>query len=585
MARTMGRQRGTGPVAAGGPGGSGFLEDKLRIPRPSFPVLRRSRVTRLLDEAARHRVTLVCGPAGAGKTIACASWAGGAGLRVAWLTADAGDGRDWFWAYLSASLTRARVAPADALRTLADGPADRFALRLISTAQAFTEPVVLVLDDVHEVSDPSVLAGLDVLVRHAPPGLRLVLSARQPPDLQLARLRVAGELADISGADLACTPEEADAYFRMQGLQADPADRDELLRSTRGWMAGLRFAAMRAGQRAASPGGIGKVTALAGHEPIVTDYLWDEVLGRQHPETRHFLLRTSIAEGVCGELADALTGRSGGARTLERLSRENSLVEPYGRGQGEYRYHPLLRDALTAALHREIPDEVPLLLRRAARWYGEHGRVLNAVRCAAKAGDWDYAAEVLASAGIAAVCSPGPGELEAVLALFPAGRAADDVAVAVAWVAARLWSGDQEGTAASLETAQRALERSTPAMRRAMEPALTALQLLHAANPGLARYGGALAERAQAGVTTQAEHRALGLLWFALGVTALRGWQITAARDALRHADRQLRRRRAERTAPCGGSAAGGRPAGPGPGTPGRLSGIARLCAGQPGAG
>ena len=47
------------------------------------------------------------------------------------------------------------------------------------------------------------------LVLHAPPTLRLVLSARRPPALQLARLRVSGELADIDGADLACTAEEA----------------------------------------------------------------------------------------------------------------------------------------------------------------------------------------------------------------------------------------------------------------------------------------------------------------------------------------------------------------------------------------
>jgi LuxR family maltose regulon positive regulatory protein len=549
MARTMSRQGTTGSPGPGKRGAAhqaasraGFLEDKLRIPRPSFPVLRRRRVTSLLDEAARHRVTLICGPAGAGKTVACASWAGAgpAGRRVAWLSVDAEDRQDWFWAYLCAGLTRVRAAPADALRALADGPADRFPLRLVQTAQAFTEPVVLVLDDVHEITDQAVLSGLDLLIRHAPPALRLVLCARQQPALQLARLRVAGELADISGADLACTAEEADAYFTMLGLQADPGERDELLRSTQGWMAGLRLAAMQAGPEAG-----GKITALAGNEPIVTDYLWDEVLGRQHPEIRRFLLRTSITESVCGELADALTGGPGGARTLERLSRENSFVEPLGGGHGEYRYHPLLRDALTAELYREIPQEVAALRRRAARWYAGRGRVLDAVRCAAEAMDWDYAAQALADAGAAAVLSPGPAELEAVLTLFPAGRAADDVAVATAWAAARLWGEDPEGAAAYLDSAQRALARAGPAMRRVMEPALAGFQLMHAAGQGApdrgqVRQAYALAERGQATAATQGEHRALGLLWFALGVTALRRWEIGAARHALRHADRQF---------------------------------------------
>src|SRR5437763_14931897 len=57
-------QGGTGKRAAERPQ---FLTGKVSIPRPSFPVLHRRRVSRLLDEAARHRVTLVSGPAGAGK--------------------------------------------------------------------------------------------------------------------------------------------------------------------------------------------------------------------------------------------------------------------------------------------------------------------------------------------------------------------------------------------------------------------------------------------------------------------------------------------------------------------------------------
>ena len=225
-----------------------FLEGKLQIPQPHFPVLRRRRITGLLDQAARNRVTLVSGPAGAGKTVACATWASATAQsrRVAWLTVDAEDQQAWFWAYVCAALARLRAIPADVLRSLEDTSPDRFPLRLVEVAQLFTEPVVLVLDDVHELADPAVLSGLDLIIRHAPGTLRLVLSARQPPALQLARLRVSGELADIGGADLACTADEADAYFAMLGIDVDQGARDELLRRTQGWMAGLRLAAMRA---------------------------------------------------------------------------------------------------------------------------------------------------------------------------------------------------------------------------------------------------------------------------------------------------------------------------------------------------
>jgi LuxR family maltose regulon positive regulatory protein len=521
-----------------------FLEGKLQVPQSHFPVLRRRRITGLLDQAARNRVTLISGPAGAGKTVACSTWAAAPAQarRVVWLTLDAEDQQSWFWAYVCAGLARLRSVPAESLRSLEDVSPDGFPLRLVEAAQTFTEPVILVLDDIHELTDTSVLGGIDLLIRHAPATLRLVLSARQPPALQLARLRVAGELADIGGHDLACTSEEADAYFSMLGLDVDPGARDALLRRTQGWMAGLRLAAMGA-RSGPEPGAT--ITDLAGDEPIVTDYLWDEVLVKQAPATRMFLLRTCIAGQVSGDLADALTGQSGSARTLDRLSRENSFVDVVDRERGEYAYHPLLRQVLTAELHREIPHEIPVLLRRAARWYAAHDHPIASVRCAADAQDWDYAAQTLAEAG-AGVASPGStADLESVLSLFPADRSSDDPAVAAAWAAARLWDGDRDGAAAYLDSGDRALRRAVPAMQRIMEPTLAALRVMLAGgrtdpDPALLATARSLAERAQAAASTQPEHRAVGLLWFALGVARLRRWEIQPARHALRLADRQL---------------------------------------------
>ena len=90
------------------------------------------------------------------------------------------------------------------------------------------------------------LPELSYLLRHAPATLRVILSGRYVPGLQLARMRLAGDLAEITEADLACTPDEADAVLAALGLAADEAERDALLRHTEGWMAGLRMAALAA---------------------------------------------------------------------------------------------------------------------------------------------------------------------------------------------------------------------------------------------------------------------------------------------------------------------------------------------------
>ena len=61
---------------------------------------------------------------------------------------------------------------------------------------------------------------------------------------------------------------------------------------------------------------------------------------------RRFLLRTSIADQVSGELADALTGGSDGHRTLEELAKSNALVVRLGVAHPWFRYHHLLADLL-----------------------------------------------------------------------------------------------------------------------------------------------------------------------------------------------------------------------------------------------
>ena len=196
----------------------------------SVSLLHRPRLTALIDRATRYKVALVCGPAGAGKTVACAQWAAALSpeRRVVWLTLSADEDKCWFWADLAARLRRTRLMPRGAAAYLEEGSADGFPFRLVEMARQLAAPVVLVLDNAHALDDRAVVAGLDVLIRHAPPTLGLLFSGRHAPGIQLDRLRASGELATVGPADLACTTDEADAYLAMlgpQGAQPDPAAR------------------------------------------------------------------------------------------------------------------------------------------------------------------------------------------------------------------------------------------------------------------------------------------------------------------------------------------------------------------------
>jgi LuxR family transcriptional regulator, maltose regulon positive regulatory protein len=528
-------------------GSSGrLLESKLTIPQPVFRVLRRARLTSLLDLTTHHRVTLVRAPAGFGKTTACASWASARAdaMRIAWLSLDQADNDPArFRSYLLAALRRPALDFGKDLEEMlhaATSP-DEFPLPLVKAAERLTQPLTVILDDVHTLTGAVVLSWLDQLVRYAPPMLHLVLSGRKTPPLQLARLRVSGDLADVGSQDLACTPDEAQAYFALLGMRIDQVALAELLAHTEGWMAGIRLAALRGPLKPSSTG----VPGIAGDDPIVTDYLRDEVLADADPQARVFLLRTSIAENLTGELADALTGTADGARCLDHLSRENGFIEIFDSGRTWYRYHPLLRELLLAELRREMPHEIPVLLRRAARWYAAQGRPVDALHACVEAQDWGFAAEVLAASDVSILMSHGPGELERMLVLVPPELAVDDAAVAGGWATARLWGNDPDGAKAHLDAAERALDRTSAPLRRIMEPKLMALRVIKAscqmsADPGLLARARSEAERASHPAGAQAAHRALGLLWWAIGVAHLRKFEVQHASAALANASREL---------------------------------------------
>ena len=535
-----------GEFAAGQPmPDSGLLEDKLQIPRPGITVLARPRLAGLIDAAVTRRVTLITGPPGAGKTVALAQWAAArpASRRPAWLSLDPAD-RDpaRFWRYLTEALRRAGALPGGHSRAPSGQPAGVLPAALDAAdvprwisglVRPAAEPLVLVLDDMHELADSPVQAGLDELIRHEPAGLRLVLCGRSAPGLTLARLRLGGELADIGAADLACTRDEASAYYSMIGKPLSPAERDEVLKRTEGWLAGLRLTAIGADPA----GGVG------------ADYLQDEVLSPLAPDTRAFLLRSCLTPVVPAELARELTGDAAAARLLAQLSKQTGLVTPVGPDAAEYRYHPMLRTTLAAALRRELPEEVADLQSRVARWHAARGEVLPAVQAAAEIGDWEFGIGLLRDAGPAVLLSPAGPALEAALSGVPEAAAAGTLAVPIARAASRLWQGDADGALPHLEAAEAAWQATAPDPAQATasqdELWIAALRVLHRATALPPRPGWLAAERALATAAHgdprgAGEHRALGVLWLALGFAALREFDAQSARSALLHASSQL---------------------------------------------
>jgi LuxR family transcriptional regulator, maltose regulon positive regulatory protein len=428
---------------------------KLMPPRTPFRLVSRPRLLALLDAGAQQLLTLVSAQAGAGKTTLLTSWSssGRPPGPVAWLSLDAGDNQPTrFWAGVVAALRRSGALPDNSpLRSLAPRPGsdETFLPLLVSGLDELPTPLVLILDDLQEITDPTVLSGLKFLLRHAPAQLRLVLATRRDPPLPLQRLLVGGRLAQVRSADLAFTVAEvtdllAEYDFQPRLSKDDPA----LLRArTEGWAAGLRLAAL---SLQGQPDPHRFVSEFAGDDRSIADYLLGEVLDRQPEELRSFLLRTCVVDELNGELADALTGGHNGEWTLARLERANAFVVALGSRRGSYRYHELFAGLLRYELRREAPGRDSELHRRAARWYEARGLALNAIQQALVAQDWRYAADLMAEHGLRLILRGEAGTLHDLAGRLPADVAQADPELGLLAAAEQIVLDDPETASASL---------------------------------------------------------------------------------------------------------------------------------------
>ncbi|ADB49952.1 LuxR C-terminal-related transcriptional regulator [Conexibacter woesei] len=449
------------------------IATKLAPPCPPVAPVRRERLFRALAHGSANGVTLVSAPAGAGKTALVASWlaSGAVAWPVAWLALDGHDDeRRRFWTGVLAAL--ARADPSDAgLAQLAVPPRgriDRVFTELVERLAARTRPLVLVLDDVHELTDGAIHDDLAALLRHAPAALRLVLIARADPPLGLERLRVSGRLSEIRAADLAFDAAEARELLAAWGAPLDAVDARELWRRSGGWAAGLVLPALALRDHA-DPSAF--VAGFGGDDRAVADFVLTEMLAGHPGDVRRFLLRTAVAEELTVELAVELGGRPDAAELLERLVHGNALVERLDGGRDGYRYGPLFAGLLRSELARTAPEELAELHLLLARWHERDGVPGAAVRHALAASAWELAAEAVADGWLRLLLD---GELELlreVAERMPPALHRRWPEVALACAAAATAAGDAAGAATLLARAEDAAEDASGEAAGALPPA------------------------------------------------------------------------------------------------------------------
>lgn len=324
------------------------------------------------------RVTIISAPPGFGKTtLLSASLAENKTTNAAWYSLDEDDNVPVrFFTYIAATLRQIEPVPAleSLLKAAVSSPRELTTALLNDFAEFSTRSATLVFDDYHHITQQPIHDALTYLIDHLPGNIHLIFTSRADPPLPLGRWRVRGQLTEIRADDLRFTEEESAQFLNhTMGLSLGAEDIRTLETRTEGWVAGLQLAALSL-QRASNPGEI--ISAFAGSNRYVAEYLTDEVLSRQSEPVREFLLKTSILERFNASLCDHVLQSDRSGTVLSALERANLFLIPLDSESNWFRYHHLFADLLK----RRASNENAALHPRAAEWFEKNNFLLDAIR-------------------------------------------------------------------------------------------------------------------------------------------------------------------------------------------------------------
>jgi LuxR family transcriptional regulator, maltose regulon positive regulatory protein len=230
-----------------------LLQTKLAVPAARPDRVPRPRLIAQLEASLEHPLTLICTPAGFGKTSLITDWherADRSDFPLAWLSLDEDDNEPTrFLMYLISALETVSDIDSEDLFSLLQSaqqpPPKVVVTALLSRIEELSHRFILVLDDYHHLTSRVLQGTFTFLLDHMPAQMRLVITSREDPPLPLSRLRGRGQLSKIRAHDLRFTPEEA-AQFLNQMLDVALSVQQiiDLDARTEGWIAGLQLAVL-----------------------------------------------------------------------------------------------------------------------------------------------------------------------------------------------------------------------------------------------------------------------------------------------------------------------------------------------------
>ena len=370
---------------------------KLRPPDTQDTIKRERLSEELLHEVLTKRLTLISAPVGSGKTTLVADWVTSVEhINVYWLSLDDSD-NDIQIFLLVMIMSIFPTIDNELLQMIHQGQvsAQQVANLLVNHLDTISAiPLVLILDDLHVLTDTDIFDFLDYFIDYMPSHVHIIATTRYDPPLALPKLRTHNELAEFRLDSLRFDYAEVD--FMLNGLlnlEISNTLIKQMVDRTEGWIAGIRLLSL-----SLSKIDVSKrqkyIENLEEHDRYVFELLAEEVLFQQPNETRTFLLQTAILNELTSELCNAITGQSDSSLRLQELHRNNLFLVAIGKDI--YVYHTLFRNFLLEQLRHYQAHHISDLHRLAAK---AHSTPAQKIHHYLKAQEWTKAIKLIGTHG------------------------------------------------------------------------------------------------------------------------------------------------------------------------------------------
>lgn len=381
-----------------------LLRTRFYLPPLRANCVVRPRLLQQLEQSAGGSLCLISAPAGYGKTTLVSQWLHHQPQQFAWLSlGPEHDVLEVFWQYTIQSLQQIQPAIGrDAQTQWLQSSGGHYAGVVVSLLNDLDglgehnrsdDPITLVLDDFHCIDNGELLAHINLFLDHLPSSIRVVITARNQPELKLSRRRANGQLIQLGTDDLRFDDQEAlDFFHHAMALPEPDHTLTALNHKTEGWVAGMQLVALSLKSNQVSAEDLLHKPQLDRH---VSDYLLEEVFQKQSEPRQRFLMLSALCPKFCAALSNAMGQCSDSMQVITDLESSDLFLIPMDNHRTWYRYHDLFRQFLLFMVQQWPQEERTLYCERALGWLLENGYYVDAMELCVQHALWERAREVL----------------------------------------------------------------------------------------------------------------------------------------------------------------------------------------------